>query len=142
MGMTQKDKVSNYLKKCGYIETSINKDYLINPDGKIYSLKSSRLLKPYGKRYLYVTILNKKHYVHRLVAEAFIPNPNNLPCVNHINGNKLDNNLNNQRGVNVTIKYILILNIEIIGRLKNRLINMIRISILFIHITHHHPQKG
>ena len=39
--MTQKGKVSDYLKKCGYIETSISKDYLINTDGQIYSLKSS-----------------------------------------------------------------------------------------------------
>lgn len=29
--------------------------------------------------------------IHRLVAKAFIPNPNNLPCVNHINENKQDN---------------------------------------------------
>ena len=30
-----------------------------------------------------------------MVAEAFIPNPENNPCVNHKNGNKLDNNINN-----------------------------------------------
>lgn len=38
---------------------------------------------------------NKISYIHRLVAQAFIPNPNNYPCVNHINGTKKDNKVNN-----------------------------------------------
>jgi hypothetical protein len=37
----------------------------------------------------------KVRYIHRLLAETFIPNPENKPCVNHKNGNKLDNTLSN-----------------------------------------------
>lgn len=37
----------------------------------------------------------KSHLVHRLVCEAFIPNPDNLPQVNHLSGNKQDNTLEN-----------------------------------------------
>lgn len=40
---------------------------------------------------------NKKStkYIHRLVSEAFIPNPNDLPCINHKDENKSNNNVNN-----------------------------------------------
>lgn len=47
------------------------------------------------RRYPTVCICGKGHKVHRLVAEAFIPNPNNLPQVNHIDGNKENNRIDN-----------------------------------------------
>lgn len=58
--------------------------------------------RPCGKkRYLRVYLRDpetgkrKDYYVHRLVAMAFIPNPDNKPCVNHINCNTQDNSVGN-----------------------------------------------
>ena len=50
-----------------------------------------------GYHNFYIRVKNKrKHvYLHRLIAMAFIPNPNNLPEVRHLDGNKLNNNLDN-----------------------------------------------
>lgn len=45
--------------------------------------------------YRSVSIKNKKIYIHRLVAQTFIENPNNWPQVNHKNGNKQDNMVEN-----------------------------------------------
>lgn len=66
------------------------------------SVLVERILKPgYDRKNGYYTVVfykekkAKTKKIHRLVAEAFIPNPENKPCVNHINGNKTDNRLEN-----------------------------------------------
>ena len=61
-------KINAFIKKDGYMQVSL------------YSKKTKK---------------SYKKYVHRLVAEAFIPNPKNLPCINHIDCNKQNNYVDN-----------------------------------------------
>lgn len=90
--------------------TTVNKDYEVSNLGNIRSNKKAtpRLLKPFpsgsnggdGKgRYMSVRLLangvERDYSVHRLVAMAYIDNPNNLPFVNHKNGIRDDNRVEN-----------------------------------------------
>lgn len=76
-------------------------NYYVYEDGKIYNKKTKRFLNGSvfnnGYRFVSLSVDNKaKNYLlHRIVAQAFIPNPNNLPQVNHIDGNKLNNHKRN-----------------------------------------------
>lgn len=69
--------------------------------GNVMSVKSGKLLKPgIGTTGYYLVILckdgvKKTCKVHRLVAAAFLPNPDGLPFVNHIDHNRLNNNKKN-----------------------------------------------
>lgn len=75
--------------------------YAVTSCGKVYSYKSKKFLKPgtNHKGYLYVVLSKdgkvKNYSLHRLVAEAYLPNPNNLTEVDHIDNDKMHNYLNN-----------------------------------------------
>lgn len=68
-------------------------------NGRIRKRNGKILLKYYNRGYLMVYLCKnnkiKGLYIHRLVAEAFIPNPNRLPCVNHKDENKENNCFDN-----------------------------------------------
>lgn len=82
-------------------EIEIAPNYAVDVDGKIYNRKTGNALAQRLNRdgYLVVELWkeNKKtvYTVHRFVAKAFIPNPDNLPCVNHKDGNKANNKVEN-----------------------------------------------
>ena len=73
--------------------------YYITEDGKVF--RNDRELKggltPKGYKKTIMSINGKQYTVstHKLVAECYIPNPNKLPEINHIDGNKLNNIVSN-----------------------------------------------
>lgn len=75
-------------------------NYSVDCFGNVFNNKTGRKLKQMIKKgyctvYLYNENGRKFFLVHRLVAEAFIPNPNNYPEINHRDENSLNNNVDN-----------------------------------------------
>ena len=72
-------------------------EYAISSKGRVRNLENGRLLGGHYNNtgYRLVKLKGKWHTVHRLVALAFIPNPQKLPQVNHIDEDKLNNDVKN-----------------------------------------------
>lgn len=84
----------------GYLVSNFGRIKSFKTPGKEIILKPCKHYKGYQIVFLYgmETNLKTKHtkcYIHRLVAEAFIPNPEEKPFVNHIDCNKANNLLTN-----------------------------------------------
>jgi hypothetical protein len=75
--------------------------YHITKDGNVYSHKSKKFLKKYiskkGYEFIILRLDNKSvnKYIHRLVLEVYLENNDNLPTVNHKDGNKKNNDFSN-----------------------------------------------
>lgn len=106
-------------------------NYQISSAGKVWSKNHNRLLKPNIVRsgYNMVRLYNKgwarDYLIHRLVADAFVPNPNDKPIVNHKDGIKLNNYW---------------LNLEYVTDSENQL-HAIRMGLKIVKQKEHHPNS-
>ena len=99
--MKKRDVVG--LEKYAYVTSDgevFSKDRYVNNNGTLVLLKGKRkktIDNGLGYKTIKFTINRKiiRKYLHRIVAEAFIPNPNNYPEVNHKDGKKANNSVNN-----------------------------------------------
>lgn len=90
-------RLPDYEDTSDFVECKWCKPYMVNREGEIitsYGYIDKGFINSNGYRCV-STKNGKTKFVHRLVAEAFIPNPENKPQVNHKDGNKLNNCVDN-----------------------------------------------
>ena len=74
----------------------IKENYVVYNDGTIFSLQNKMFMTPINNNgYLSVKMAGKLESIHRLVGELFIPNPHNKKEINHIDGDKTNNKVEN-----------------------------------------------
>lgn len=122
------------LNACEGVE--YEKNYIVFPSGKILNLHGVEMIGGIGRDgYRNVIINGKNKNVHRIVAESFIPNPNNLEQVNHIDGCKTNNDASNlewcTRSENLKHAYSLGLEKRNFGE-KNQFHKLTNEDVLFI----------
>lgn len=85
----------------GGMKFILNGDYAVTIDGDVISIKSNKSLRSHDNGHGYKTVClcidgkPKTYYVHRLVASAFVENPNDYPEVNHIDEDRGNNRAEN-----------------------------------------------
>lgn len=79
-------------------------NYSVNENGEIRNDVTGKLKSPYickSNGYYYVDLWKNNHSkkipLHRIIAEAFIPNPENKPTIDHADGNRTNNSISNLR---------------------------------------------
>ena len=85
--------------------------YRISSYGRVFSIRTNRILKYWlnNSGYCIIALKNKRFTIHKLVALHFLPNPDNLPQIDHIDNNKKNNHMDNLQwcscSFNVTKSY-------------------------------------
>lgn len=93
-------QVKEIIKDSGYYVTDTGNVITTNYcKGTITKILKPRITNS-GYKAIYISKYKKAYYIHRLVAEAFIPNPYNKKQVNHKDLNKMNNHVNNLEWVN------------------------------------------